>query len=157
MKVVKKMATITTLLAGVAASATAQESGLSGKWITEFDRGVRNNNGEVSSTGEKAKARLTLVQNGDSITGTWELVSPRPPNGGPPPRQLRGTISGGQGTLVSEGMMRVNKDGAVSSLKMKTTYLFAAKGDELSGTMQMNVEEDGDLPIRPFSARREQP
>ena len=157
MSVVRQTALVATLVCGIAASAAAQGSGLSGKWITEFERGMRNNNGAMATTGEKAKARLTLVQVGDSVTGTWELISPLPPNGGPPPRQLRGTIAGGTVSLVTEGMVRVNRNGEVSELKMKTTYAFTSKGDELSGTMQVNVEEDGDLPVRPFSAWREKP
>lgn len=138
------------------ASPVAAQS-LSGKWITEFDRGMRNNDGQVSSTGEKAKARLTLAQKGDSVVGTWELVSPLPPNGAPPARQLRGTIAGDKVTLVSDGLVTVNRNGERSTLKMTTTYVFAARADALEGTMQMKLEEEGDQPARPFAAWREKP
>lgn len=127
--------------------------GVTGRWSAEFDRMVRNENGSVS-TGESAKARLTLQQNGDSVTGTLELVdAPAGPAGrAPTPRQLRGTISGNKVSLSSEVEVRRNFNGEESVQRVTMAYDLTLAGDTLEGTMQ---PMGSDIPPRRFSARRE--
>jgi hypothetical protein len=112
---------------------------------------MRNENGVVSA-GDKARAKMTLQQNGDSITGTWEMVSEssRPAT----PRRLRGTIAGNKVSLSSEFDATVNIDGAMSTRKMTMLYDFTMNGDKLEGTVT-NKSGDMDMPPRPFSAWRE--
>ena len=134
----------------LAASPLAAQ-GINGSWITEFERTMRNENGVVSS-GDKARAKMTLQQKGDSVTGTWELVSEssRPAA----PRQLRGTIAGNKVQLTSEFDATINIDGARSTRKLTMLYDFTLNGDKLEGTMT-NKSGDTDMPARPFSAWRE--
>lgn len=145
------------LLIGLATPAAAQT--VSGNWITEFDRILRNENGTVSGGGEKARARLALQQKGDSVVGTWQLISAVPP-GRPAPavRNLRGTIAGDKVTLVSDpSEARLNRDGQESVVKMTTTYEFTIGKDALKGSMVVSSDQDGPLPAREFSAWREKP
>jgi hypothetical protein len=131
--------------------------GVAGRWIAEFDRSVRNENGNVS-TGDKAKARLVLEQRGDSVTGTLELVdAPVGPGGrAARPRQLRGTISGNKVSLSSEAEVRRNMNGEESVHRVTIVYDLTVDGDKLEGTMTPRTT-DMEMPARSFSARREKP
>jgi len=140
-----------TLLA--AAPLAAQEAGITGTWITEFDRVVRNEGGVVT-TGDKARARLVLQQKGDSVTGTWEMLNPG--NVQRPPRQLRGTISGNKVTLTSEFEARINRNGEESARTITMVYELTVNGNKLEGTMTDRSPDTG-MPRRPFTATREAP
>jgi hypothetical protein len=131
--------------------------GVAGRWIAEFDRMMRNENGSVS-TGEKARLRLVLEQRGDSVTGTLLPVDGAAGPGGSaaPPRQLRGTISGNKVALSSEAEMRRNMNGEESVQRVTMVYDLTLDGDKLDGTM-VAKSPDRDMPARPFSARREKP
>lgn len=125
---------------------------IDGTWITEFDRMMRNEGGTVTS-GEKSRAKMTLVQKGDSVTGTWLALGNT--RGGPPtPRQLRGTIAGGKVSLQTQFEATVNINGEQSSRTITVLYDFALKGDRLEGTIT-NRTGDMDMPPLPFSASRE--
>jgi hypothetical protein len=142
------------LLAAAAlfAAAPLAAQGINGTWFTEFERSVRNNDGQVSA-GEKTKAKITLQQKGDSLFGTFELV----PGAGqptPPVRQLRGAVKGGKGTLVSEFEARRNINGEESAVKVTVVYDFSIATDKLEGTSTTKTS-DMDMPPRPFSAWRE--
>ena len=146
--------TIASLLA-VASPLDAQ--GVSGRWIAEFDRTIRNENGQIS-TADKAKARLVLEQRGDSVTGTLQLVdAPAGPSGRPAaPRPLRGTVSGNKLSLSSEAEARVNVNGEESVRRLTIAYDLTVDGDKLDGRI-VAKGPDGAMPGRPFSARRERP
>ena len=152
MKMPARALAIASLLA-VAPPLGAQS--VTGRWIAEFDRTVRNENGSVS-TGDKAKARLVLEQRGDSVTGTLELVDPPTGPGGraAPPRQLRGTISGNKVSLASEAEVRRNMNGEESVQRVTMVYDLTLDGDTLQGTIVPRTAER-EMPARPFSARRE--
>jgi hypothetical protein len=142
-----------TLLAALAtphAMAAQAPDGISGAWITEFERSMRNDNGVVSA-GEKARARLTLQRKGDSVTGTWEMLNaPGPAT----PRQLRGTAAGDSVALHAEFNATVNINGEESIRKIAVLYKFVLNGDRLEGTIT-NRSAEMDMPPRPFSAWRE--
>jgi hypothetical protein len=129
----------------------AQGAGVTGTWITEFDRMMRNENGSVT-TGEKTRARLVLEQSGDSVAGTLQILG----DGGtpPPPRQLRGTIAGDRVKLTAQFDARVNRNGEESTRTITVVYDLTVKGDTLEGTMT-NRSGDMDMPPRPFTATRE--
>ena len=146
----KRMSLLATAVLLAAAPLSAQD--ISGTWFTEFERSIRNNDGQVSA-GEKTKAKITLQQKGDSVFGTFELV---PPAGQPTPpaRPLRGSMKGGKGTLVSEFEGRRNINGEESVVKMTVVYDFSIAADKLEGTTTTK-SPDMDMPPRPFSAWRE--
>lgn len=127
---------------------------IDGTWITEFDRMIRNEGGTVT-TGEKSRAKMTLVQKGDSVTGTW-LALGTFRGGTPTPRQLRGTIAGGKVSLQTQFEATVNVNGEQSTRAITVLYDFALKGDKLEGTIT-NRTGDMDMPPLPFSASREAP
>lgn len=126
--------------------------GIAGNWITEFDRMIRNEGGTVS-TAEKTRAKMSLVQNGDSITGTWEVVD-NLPNRTAAPRPLKGTIAGNKVQLQAEFMATVNRNGEQEERKMLVVYDLTMSGDKLEGTMQTK-SGDMEMPARPFSAWRD--
>ena len=148
----KKLLSLAALSLLTAAPLSAQ--GIAGNWITEFDRMVRNEGGTVSS-GEKTRAKMSLVQKGDSVTGTWEVVD-NLPNRTATPRQLKGTITGNKLQLSAEFTATVNRNGEVEERKMTMLYDLTLNGDKLEGTMQ-NRSGDMETPARPFSAWRDAP
>ena len=145
-----------TVLAAVATLAAAPLSaqGITGTWMTEFERTMRNNDGQVS-TGDKTKAKITLQQKGDSLFGTFEIL---PPPGAPTPaaRQLRGVVKGDKGTLLSEFEARRNINGEEEVVKVSVTYDFTIAADKLEGTSKTKAS-DMEMPPRPFSAWRDKP
>jgi hypothetical protein len=147
------MLTIGSLFAVVASPLAAQ--GVTGRWITEIERMMRNENGAVSS-GEKTKARLVLLQKGDSVTGTWELLDAAPNSGGPAaaPRQLRGTVAGNKVSLSTQVQARRNLNGEESVETVTLVYDFTVDGDKLQGTTTTKGA-DMEMPARPFTAWRE--
>jgi hypothetical protein len=146
----KRMSLLATAALLAAAPLSAQD--INGTWFTEFERSIRNNDGQVSA-GEKTKAKITLQQKGDSVFGTFELV-PAAGQPTPPARPLRGSVKGGKGTLVSEFEGRRNINGEESVVKMTVVYDFSIAADKLEGTT-MTKTSDMDMPPRPFSAWRE--
>jgi hypothetical protein len=144
----KKLLSLAALSLLAAAPLSAQ--GVSGDWITEFDRMIRNEGGTVSS-GEKTRAKMSLVQKGDSVTGTWQVVDAP---AGVAPRPLKGTISGGKVHLTAEFMATVNRNGEEEQRKITVLYDLTLNGDRLEGTMQ-NRSGDMDMPPRPFAAWRD--
>lgn len=153
MKMLVGTLAIASLFAVVASPLGAQ--GVTGRWITEIERMMRNENGNVS-TGDKAKARLVLEQRGDSVTGTWELLGAAASAGGRAvaPRQLRGTIAGNKVWLSTQVEARRNINGEESVQMMTIVYEFTVDGDTLKGTTTAKAP-DMELPARPFSAWRE--
>lgn len=150
MKTFVRALAVVSLVATAASPLAAQ--GITGRWITEFERMMRNENGAVS-TGEKAKARLVLAQKGDSVTGTWELLdAPAAPAAAP--RQLRGTISGNKVSLQAHAEARRNINGEESVHRVTIVYDFTVDGDKLSGTTTTK-SVDMEMPARPFTAVRE--
>ena len=135
----------------LAVAAPAQAQAIEGAWITEFDRMMRNEGGTVS-TGDKTRAKMSLQRKGDSVTGTWEVISPSSTPA--VARQLRGTIAGNKVSLTTQFEARVNLNGEESARKITVVYDLTLNGDKLEGTMT-NKGPNGDMPARPFSAWRE--
>lgn len=148
----KRMSVLAAIALLAAAPLSAQS--LNGTWFTEFERQIRNQDGEVTA-GEKTKAKITLQQKGDSVFGTFEIV---PAAGQPaaPARQLRGSVKGGKGTIVSEFEARRNINGDEETVKLVTTYNFTITENKLEGTTTTKAP-DMEIPPRPFSAWREKP
>lgn len=146
----KKLLSLAALSLLAAAPLSAQ--GIAGSWLTEFDRMIRNEGGSVS-TGEKTRAKMSLVQNGDSVTGTWEIVD-NLPNRTAAPRPLKGVVAGNKVKLTAEFTATVNRNGEQEERKMTVLYDLAINGDKLEGTMTTK-SGDMEMPARPFSAWRD--
>ena len=138
-------------------AAWAQGSGVAGRWIVDFNRTMRNENG-VMTAGDPARARITFEQRGDSVLGTWVLLSPME-DPMPPARQLKGVIASGAVRVVSDpSPARVRDESGEREIKIITTYEFKVDGDALTGTSQSRPLDGGDgPPPRPFAAKREKP
>ena len=133
------------------------QSGLAGTWTTEFDIGIRNENGVETSMG-KRQATLILQVTGDSVTGTWQ---PKADANGPAPSavHVKGTISRAKVALAGDPVERtVSINGDDQRVKMITTWSFELKGDTLEGTTRTRAL-DGSFEgtDRPFAARRAMP
>ena len=149
------MKRLTVLAAAVTlAAAPLSAQGISGTWMTEFERTIRNQDGAVSA-GEKTKAKITLQQKGDSLFGTFEVLAPAGAPA-PAPRPLRGVVKDGKGTLLSEFEARRNINGDEEVVKLSVTYDFTVSAGKLEGTSTTKAPEM-DMPPRPFSAWREKP
>ncbi len=147
--------TVFAILAGFAASVpgpVAAQSGLAGRWVTEFDVGIRNVNGVETSEG-KRQARITLEVSGDAITGSWQALGAGPTA----TRHLSGTSVHGEVTLLADSVEAVLRDGdGERHVSMIPKYLFTQHGDSLIGTLQ-TASRDGLFggPPRRFVATRE--
>jgi hypothetical protein len=151
MKTTSRLA-LAALMALLARPAMGQAS-VAGTWIAEFEHRIRDENGEVSA--DKGKARIVFEVKGDSVFGTWAVLTP-PPEPGMKPRHLRGTIANGRVRVAGEPVDAVlNVNGSESHVSMVTTYDFAVNGDALTGTAEIK-SGDGSMPpmSRPFSASR---
>jgi hypothetical protein len=146
MKTIVRALTVGFMFAIAAGPLAAQ--GINGNWITEFERQLRNENGEVSG-GEKTKARLVLTRKGDSVTGTWQMLE-----GSATPRALKGTISGNKASLTSQVQAKRIINGEESVQTLTVVYDFTIEGDKLQGTSTAKGS-DMEMPPRPFTAVRE--
>ena len=128
-----------------------------GTWIAEFELGMRNEGGVITSMGT-GKARVALEARGDSVFGTWLVVEPAPRGANAAPRALRGVFANGVLKLESEPSerrLRVNDEDRV--VRMLTRYEAKLEGHSLTGTSQ-NGPVDGGLetpPARPFKALKQ--
>ncbi|HEY8062067.1 MAG TPA: hypothetical protein VID74_04675 [Gemmatimonadales bacterium] len=150
----KFVAIVALALISLAPRAVAAQSALAGRWSTEFDIGIRNENGVETSMG-KRQAAMTLILKGDSVMGTW-LSAPADGAPSPVPIKLKGTVSGARVLLESEPVehhVRINDDEQV--VKMVSSYSFEVRGDSLVGTTRISaVDHSFDSPDRPFVAKR---
>jgi hypothetical protein len=142
------------LLLAMPATPIHAQASVAGTWLTEFDIGIRNENGVETSMG-KRQATMTLTLKGDSVLGTWQVaaVSDAP---APGPIKLRGIRSGAKVSLEAdpvERTVRMNDD--EQRLQMTSTYTFDLRGDELVGTTRNTFSDHSfDGPERSFSAKR---
>jgi hypothetical protein len=150
----KFVAIVALALISLAPRAVAAQSALAGRWSTEFDIGIRNENGVETSMG-KRQATMTLILKGDSVMGTW-LSAPADGAPSPVPIELKGTVSGTRVLLESEPVehhVRINDDEQV--VKMVSSYSFEVRGDSLVGTTRISaVDHSFDSPDRPFVTKR---
>ena len=136
--------------------AAGAQASVAGAWATEFDIGIRNENGVETSMGTR-QATMTLRVAGDSVFGTWQVA----PQGGstPAPVALSGSLHGTKLQLRAEPVQHtVNLGDGDRAVKMVAVYRLELRGDQLVGTSQ-NTSSDGsfDGPERAFVARRVKP
>lgn len=150
----KLVATAALALVSLAAKPGAAQSGPAGTWTTEFDIGIRNENGVETSMG-KRQATMTLTLKGDSVVGTW-LVAAETGAPAPAPIKLWGTVSGTRVVLQTEPVertVRINDD--EQRVRMVSSYSFDVRGDSLVGTTRVSAPDHAfDSPDRPFLATR---
>lgn len=150
----KLVATAALVLVSLGARPGAAQSGPAGRWSTEFDTGIRNENGVETSMG-KRQATMTLTVTGDSVIGSWLAA---PVDGAPAsaPVKLRGTVRGTHVLLEAEPIertVRINDD--EQRVRMVSSYSFEVRGDSLVGTTHVSaLDHSFDSPDRPFVAKR---
>jgi hypothetical protein len=132
----------------------AAQASPAGTWNTEFDIGIRNENGVETSMGKRA-ATMTLTLKGDSVFGSWQVAADSS-GPAPAPIKLSGVRSGTKVTLRAEPVgrtVRMNDD--EQRVTMVTSYSVELKGDLLEGTTRV-AALDGSFESndRPFSAKR---
>jgi hypothetical protein len=126
-----------TLVTVSATTAFSQASPLAGTWRVEYQRGLRNENGEITVL--MGTAKLSLEQRGDSLVGQ---LAPEPGDDGrtPPPIQFAGASSGSSATFHTVSESRINFNEEVRVVKVNITWELSATGDALTGTMQRSME-----------------
>jgi hypothetical protein len=135
MRLIRYAAAATVVL--FAATASAQSGTLVGTWQVEYQRGLRNENGEITPV--MGKGTLTLEQRGDSLIG--QLVSiPGDDGRQAPPMTLAARASGASATLISTSNARINMNGDERVVKSTLTWELTANGDTLTGTMKRSME-----------------
>jgi hypothetical protein len=108
----------------------AQEARIAGSWIVEYPARVMNRDGVESV--EMGRARMTLEQRGDSVTGRWQSLDPGAPAGSE--RALRGTARGTHASLAMNAQVVINTNGEEKSVPLTITLDLAFEGDTVSGT-----------------------
>jgi hypothetical protein len=143
------------MVAGFAAPRMAIAQGsIAGTWSTEFDIGIRNENGVETSMG-KRQATLVLTLKGDSVFGSWTVAAAAGlPS--PPAVKISGVRSGSKFVFQQEPVERtVNSNGEERRIKMVSKYAVEIHGDEMTGTTQnVALDKSFDGPERTFSAKR---
>lgn len=123
----------------------------SGTYTAEVPVRIENRDG-VESVAETATATLTLRQNGQTVTGTWQ-VAPGPDRPSPQPRAMHGTVHGGRLVLTDTTEAQVRRAGEVPvSVRMIHTMELSLDGDTLTGT-QTSRSVDGTFTSLPRTLR----
>ena len=132
-----RMLAATVLLSAVPALASAQASALVGKWAIEYPGATRNENGEITQISVKGK--LTIESVGDSLVGT---LTPDSMPGAPvrPPTRLAAKGSDGNVVFVTRQEAKLNMNGEEQTRVAVVTWTFTAKGDELTGSVNREIE-----------------
>ena len=145
MNVRHALAALTLGFTFVAPAASAQGHPLAGRWTVEYQRGMRNENGEMTPI--MGTATLTLEQRGDSLVGT--LVPAAGDGGSASPTQAFAARAGASGaTFVVNSQAQLNMNGEIVKKDMTLTWELSASGDALSGTVK-RVIEGTDFPAEP--------
>ena len=126
-----------TLATVPATAAFSQTSPLAGTWQVEYQRGVRNENGDITVI--MGTAKLSLEQRGDSLVGQF---APEPGDDGrtPPPLQFAGKSRGASATFHTVSESRINVNEEIRVVNVSITWELTASGDALTGTMQRSFE-----------------
>ena len=120
-----------------ASAAFSQASPLAGTWQVEYQRGVRNENGDITVI--MGKAKLSLEQRGDSLVGQF-AAEPGDDGRVPPPLQFAGKSGGASATFHTVSESRINFNDEIRVVKVNITWALTAAGDALTGTMQRSFE-----------------
>jgi hypothetical protein len=132
MSVVARMLVAAAVLVLAAPRVQAQSSPLVGAWTIEYQRGLSNENGEVTPI--MGTGHLEVTQKGDSLIGT---LTPTGQSDGParPPLRFAGAAVGATATLTGTSTARINMNGEEQIVQSTITWTFRANGDVLTGTM----------------------
>ncbi len=127
---------IAALLVAVPFAVQAQSHPLVGAWDIEYAAGMRIDND--GPTPIMAKARMTVLAQGDSLIATVKTV---PPEGMPARADMRlaTKIAPGQVTFVYRSQVRMNMNGEESTRESVSTWLLDVTGDSLTGTMGREI------------------
>jgi len=142
--------TAVAVFATVASPAAAQSHPLAGAWTIEYQRGLSNENGEITAI--MGTGRLDLAVKGDSLVGTLTPVAGPNAPAAPKPVPLGGVIKGNGATLIAKSTARVNMNGDEQIVNMTMTWELVASGDTLSGTM-LRVTEGHDMGAAPSAVK----
>lgn len=132
----------------------AQASPLLGDWAMEITAGMRIENGEPTVI--RAKAKLSIVAQGDSLVATLtvepnENVPPRPPA-----RFAAAQVSGNSVQFVQRGKATMNTNGEETTVTSISTWSLTVAGDAISGTVAREIEgmEMPGMPAQPVAGTR---
>jgi len=132
MPLVARLSLLAALFVSAAPQAFAQSHPLVGTWAIEYQRGLSNENGEITPI--MGKGRLEVTQKGDSLIAT--LAAAGSSDGAArPPLRLAGVISRPTVTLVGTSSARINMNGEEQIVQSTMTWSLSAIGDALTGTM----------------------
>lgn len=132
----------------------SQSSPLIGDWSVEVTAGMRIEDGEPTAI--RAKAKLSIVEAGDSLVATLTM-EPNPEIGTrPPARFATAKVMGNAATFVQRGQARMNLNGEESTVTSISTWSLKAEGDAISGTVARAIEgmEMPAMPAQPVSGTR---
>lgn len=132
----RTLATVALAVVGVlplARRAAAQSSHpLVGTWTVTYERGRRNENGEITRL--MGEGRLQLQAAGDSLVATL-TTGARPDGSVPPPAVFGGRVSGDSAVFTQKQSVRINMNGEESTRDVVMTWVLRADGDALTGTL----------------------
>lgn len=130
------------IIAALLVARSADPNPAVGKWLVTYQRSVFA--GTDSARFERARARVTLEQRGDSIFGQWVLITPsaQPLSG---PRPLWGIAPHRRFQLVGplvEGKITGHLFGS-TTIMLTPVYDFVVSGDSISGSLYARNDERG--------------
>jgi hypothetical protein len=127
--------------------AASQAANVSGSWTVDATAAEGEANGNKWSLGALS-GRLTLEQQGDAVTGSWQGRQPQP-------WTLTGRVTGTEFELQTESReIPAIRNGEQTTVPRHWIFRGAIDGDTLSGSMSL-AGGDGDTPTQAFSAARQ--
>lgn len=145
---------LATVVALAPLTAQAQSSALVGDWSVAITAGMRIENDEATPI--RAKARLSIVLQGDSLIATLtvepsENVAPRPPGRLTAVKSSANTVS-----FVQRSQATLNANGEERQVTVTSTWSLTADGDAITGSVSREMEGmmGPGMPAQPVSGTR---
>lgn len=135
-------------------STQAQSSALVGDWAVEITAGMRIEN--ETPTPLRAKARLSIVLQGDSLIATLTVEPNAEVQARPPARFAAAKSSGNAVDFVQRSQATLNVNGDERQATVISTWALAADGDAIKGSVSREMEGMSmpGMPSQPVSGTR---
>ena len=125
----------------------ANAPSLAGSWALEAPRTEATTADGESWVLVALSGELTLVVNGDAVTGSWKGRAPEP-------WPLNGSVTGNAFELRTEMRdVTTTRNGEPRTIRRRWIFAGTTDGDTLTGSMRL-AGDDGESPSQPFTANR---
>jgi hypothetical protein len=118
------------------AAAGSSAQSVAGTYSIEYSARMMVND-QPSPTETITKVKLVLEQKGDSVRGSWQMVSPREA----PVQQLKGTVQGNTVRLFGSASAMMRGAGDDRQVTMTQEYVITIDGEAVKGYITVHPPE----------------